>query len=255
MIYKHYWVLISIYAGARDRMARDAARREQRGKEDNEGGGAPRGTAAGIHRGRTGRRRTSRATNQPFWTNYEWYIRCARLIYAYLPSVPPSRSRGTAASENPTVLCIQTRTRSAACALKNHTPRISAFSTRRVRFDAFRASKISVARSPIHVYIYIRTGRSFGSLRGFVVPRRVVILSSLAFAYSRIVSTKKSTANWKVRLIYYVWSPHCVYREKIFFTQNGQQRKGKRIFRNSSICHVNMKQFPWILQYKTRNLI
>lgn len=47
-------------------MARDAARREQRGKEDNEGGGAPRGTEAGSHWGRTGRRRTSRATNQPF---------------------------------------------------------------------------------------------------------------------------------------------------------------------------------------------
>jgi len=135
MIYKHYWVLISIYAGARDRMARDAARHGQRGKEDNESG-APRGTwgtAAGIYRGRTGRRRTSRATNQPFWTNYEWYIRCARLIYAYLPSVPPSRSRGTAASENPTVLCIQTRARATARALKNHVPpppRISAFSTR-----------------------------------------------------------------------------------------------------------------------------
>lgn len=156
MIYKHYWVLISIYAGARDRMARDAAPREQRGKEDNEGG-SPRGgrTTAGIHRGRTGRRRTSRATNQPFWTNYEWYIRCARLIYAYLPSVPPSRSRGTAASENPTVLCIQTRARPAARALKNHTRRISAFSTRRrrVRFDAFHRENQRRAIADIHAYI------------------------------------------------------------------------------------------------------
>lgn len=50
MIYKHYWVLISIYARARDRMARDAARqrRTERVKEDNaavrgEDGGATGG--------------------------------------------------------------------------------------------------------------------------------------------------------------------------------------------------------------------
>lgn len=111
---------------AKDRMARDADALDA----DREGKRTTRGRIQrggdeekeGVHWGRTGRRRTSRATNQAFWTNYEWYIRCARLIYAYLPSVPPSpRLRHCSFGKSDRTLHTNASMLGSSRALKNHT--------------------------------------------------------------------------------------------------------------------------------------
>lgn len=109
-------------------------------------------------------------------------------------------------------------------------------------------------------YMHTSTDRTFSSLRGFAVSRSTSLFFHLPHIRVLFQRRRVLNANWKVRLIYCAWSSHCVYGKKYFLRKKwtekrGRERTRKRIFRNLSICHVNTKQFSWILQHSIWNLI